>query len=117
MHFDDGAVQADRLDLDAHDLSMLQFLEYPIEHAALGPVVHAHVHGMPVAEPLGQSAPLATMLSHVQDRIDYAQIRMTDIATLLGQAVLDLALLLFGDFHARTMPYGYALVQDSVNTL
>jgi hypothetical protein len=50
------------------------------------------------------------MLCHVQDRIDYAQIGMTNIATLLGQAVLDLAVLLFGDFHARIMPYGYALV-------
>jgi hypothetical protein len=41
---------------------------------------------------------------------------MTDIATLLGQAVLDLVVLLFGDFHARIMPYGYASVQPSVNT-
>ena len=116
MHFDDGAVQAHRLDLDTHDLSMLELLEHPIKHSGLGPAVHARVHGMPVAEPLGQSAPLATMLCHVQDRIDYAQIRMTDIATLLGQAVLDLAVLLFGDFHTRIMPYGYALVQHSVNT-
>ena len=105
MHFDDGAVQADRLDLDAYNLGLLQFLEHAVQHAALGPAVHAHVHGMPVAEPLGQSAPLATMLCHVQDRIDYAQIRMTDIATLLGQAVLDLAVLRFGDFHLRSMPY------------
>ena len=105
MHFDDGAVQANRLDLDAHDLSMLQLLEYAIEHPILGPAIHARVDGVPIAESLGQSAPLATVLGHVQDRIDYAQIRMADVAALLGQAVLDLAVLRFGDFHRRSMPY------------
>ena len=116
MHFDDGAVQADRIDLDTHDLSMLQAFKDSIEHPRLRPAVHAGVDGVPVAKTLRQSAPLATMLCHVQDRIDYAQIRMTDIATLLGQAVFDLAVLLFADFHARIMPYVYASVQHSVNT-
>ena len=116
MHFDDGAVQANRLDLDAHDLNMLQLREHAIEHAILGPAIHARVDGVPIAESLGQPAPLATVLGHVQDRIDYAQIRMADVAALLGQAVLDLAVLLFGDFHPRSMPYGYASVQYSVNT-
>ena len=105
MHFDDGTVQPNRLDLDAHDLSSLQLLEYAIEHPVLGPAIHARVDGAPIAESLGQSAPLATVLGHVQDRIDYAQIRMADAAALLGQAVLDLAVLRFGDFHRRGMPY------------
>jgi hypothetical protein len=82
MHFDDSAVQADRLDLDAHDLSMLQFLEHAIEYSALGPAIHARIDGVPIAEAIGQSAPFATVLSHVQDRIDYAQIRMADVAPL-----------------------------------
>jgi len=105
MHFDDSAVQGNRLDLDAHDLSMLQLLEYAIEHPVLGPAIHARVDGVPVAESQGQPAPLATVLCHVQDRIEYAQIRMADVAALLGQAVLDLAVLRFGDFHLRSMPY------------
>ena len=105
MHFDDGTVQPNRLDLDAHDLSMLQLLEYAIEHSVLGPAIHARVDGVPIAESLGQPAPLATVLRHVQNRIDYAQIRMADIAALLGQAVLDLAVLRFGDLHMRSMPY------------
>jgi hypothetical protein len=33
------------------------------------------------------------------------QIRMADVAALLGQAVLDLAVLRFGDLHMRIMPY------------
>ena len=100
MHFDDGAVQANRLDLDAHDLSMLQLREHAIEHAVLGPAIHACVDGVPIAESLGQSAPFAAVLGHVQNRIDYAQIRMADVAALLGQAVLDLVVLCFGNFHA-----------------
>jgi len=116
MHFDDSAVQADRLDLDAHDLSMLQFLEHAIEYSALGPAIHARIDGVPIAEAIGQSAPFATVLSHVQDRIDYAQIRMAYVAPLLGQAMLDLAVLRFGDFHPRSMPYTYPLVNPSVNT-
>ena len=115
MYFDDGAVQANRLDLDAHDLSMLQRLEHAIEHPVLGPAIHARVDGVPIAESHGQPAPLATVLGHVQNRIDYAQIRMADVAALLGQAVLDLAVLLFGDFHPPSMPYAYKSVYPSVN--
>ena len=105
MHFDHGAVQANRLNLDAHDLSMLQLLEHPIEHPVLGPAIHARVDGVPIAESFGQPAPLATVLGHVQDGIDYTQIRMAHVAALLGQAVFDLAVLRVGDFHLRSMPY------------
>ena len=115
MHFDDGAVQANRLDLDAHDLSMLQLLEHAIEHPVFRPAIHPRVDGVPIAESLGQPAPFATMLGHVQDRIDYAQIRVADVAALFGQAVLDLAVLLFSDFHPCSMPYTYTLVHNSAN--
>lgn len=91
MDFDDSAVQPNRLDPDAHDLSMLQLLKHTIEHPILGPAIHARVEGVPIAESQGQPAPFATVLGHVQNRIDYAQIRMADIAALLWQAVLDLA--------------------------
>ena len=105
MHFDDRAVQANRLDLDAHDLSMLQLLEHAIEHPIFGPAIHARVDGVPIAESQGQPAPLATVLGHIKNGIDYAQIHMADVAALLGQAVPDLAVLRFGDFHLRSMPY------------
>ena len=104
MHFDHGAVQTHRLDLDTHDLSMLQLFKNPIQYATLGPAIHARVDGMPVAEPFGQTALLATMLGHVQDRIENEQIRMADIAPLSGQTVLDLLILRFVEFHPCIMP-------------
>ena len=115
MHFDDGAVQAYRFDLDAHDLSMLQLLKHTIEHPVLGPAIHARVEGVPIAKALGQAAPLAAVLGHVEHGIDHAQILMGDVAMSLRQAVLDLAVLLFGDFHPPSMPYAYELVYLSVN--
>src|SRR5215475_8070261 len=100
MDLDYGAVQAHRLDLDAHDLSMLHLFEYPIEHPILGPAVHTCVDGVPIAEALGQSAPFAAMLGYVQDGIEHTQIGVIYVAALLGQAVLDLGVLLFADFHS-----------------
>ena len=101
MHLDHGAVQRHRFDLDAHDLSMLQLLEHPIHHAQLGPPVHAGVDRVPVAEALGQAAPLAAVLGHVQDRIDHLQVGQADIASLSRQATLDLFVLGRCDFHAQ----------------
>jgi hypothetical protein len=103
MHLDNGAVQRDRLDLDAHDLSMLQPFEHPIQHAELGPAVHAGVDRVPVAEALGQAAPLAAVLGHIQDRIEHLQIGQADVASLTRQTALDLFVLGLGDLHARTV--------------
>jgi hypothetical protein len=74
MHLHDSAVQRHGLDLDAHDLRLLQLLEHSIEHATLGPAIHARVDGVPVAKALGQAAPLAAMLGNIQDRVQHAQI-------------------------------------------
>jgi hypothetical protein len=71
MDLDDGAVQRHGFDPDAHDLGPLQLLEHTVEYAALGPAVHARVDGVPVAEPLGQAAPLATVLRDVQDGVQH----------------------------------------------
>jgi hypothetical protein len=69
VHPHRGRVQRDGLDLDAHDLLQLQLLEDPVHHAAFRPAVHPRVNGMPVAEPLRQTAPLAAMLSYVEQGI------------------------------------------------
>ena len=53
MHFDRRTVQGYRFDLDPHDLIVLQLREYAIQHAVLGPAIHAGVDGVPVAESLG----------------------------------------------------------------
>jgi hypothetical protein len=50
MHFDGGRIQRHRLDADAHDLFALQLLEDRVQHATLGPAVHAGVDGVPLAE-------------------------------------------------------------------
>ena len=100
MHFDDGGVQRDGFDADAHHLRLLQLLEHPVEHAQLGPAVHARVDGVPVAEALGQAAPLAAVLGHVEDRIDDLQIAERHVATLHRQEGLDASELSSGDFHA-----------------
>lgn len=89
MDLDACGVQRDRLDPDAHHLRSLQFLEHAIKDACLGPAVHAGVDRVPIAEPLGKSAPLAAMLSHIEDRIDHLQIAQADVAALLGQAVFN----------------------------
>ena len=70
MHLDDGAVQGNRLDLDANDLFLLQFREEPVQHAGFGPAIHAGVDGMPVAEPFRQAPPLAPMLGDKQNRVE-----------------------------------------------
>ena len=96
MHLHDGGVHFDGLDLDAHDLLALQQFEDLVQHAALGPAIHAGVDGVPGAETLGQSAPLAAMLGDVQQRIEELQIGHPHVAALARQRSLDPAKLLLG---------------------
>lgn len=101
MNLDAGGVQRYRFDLDAHDLRPLQLLEHAIKDAGLGPAVHARVDRVPIAEALGQSAPFATVLGHIEDGVDHLQVAQTDIAALPGQTVLDGGELFGRDFHTR----------------
>jgi hypothetical protein len=103
MHLDACAVQGHSLDLDPDDLIVLQLSEYPIQHATLRPAIHAGVDGVPVAEPLGQTAPFAPLLGHIQNRVQHPQIRQAHIATLSRQTMLDQAVLRFADFHPRSI--------------
>ena len=89
--------------VDPDDLRMLQLCEDPIQHTALRPAIHAGVDGVPVAEPLGQTAPFATLLGDLQDRVQHAQIGQAHIAALNRQTVLDQAVLRFADFHPRSI--------------
>src|SRR5271168_4190495 len=74
MHLDDRAIQRDCLDPDTNDLCTLQFGKYAIQHAAFGPTVHPRIDRMPPAKALGQSTPLAALLSNIKNRI-YSQVR------------------------------------------
>jgi len=85
MDFDDGAVQGLRFDFDAHDLSMLQLFEYPIQNAALRPTVHAGTDRVPVAKAAGQSAPFAAVLRDIENSIENLKIREIDVAPCRGK--------------------------------
>lgn len=50
MHFDQGAVQRNGLDLDADDLLALQVFEKSAQNPRLAPAVHARIDGVPVAK-------------------------------------------------------------------
>jgi len=104
MNLDARGVQRDGFDLDAHDLRALQLLEHAIEHAGLGPAVHARVDRVPIAKPLGQPAPLAAMLGHIEDRVDHLQVAQADVAALRRQAMFDGGKLLGRDLHTREFP-------------
>ena len=100
MNLDTGAVQRDGFDLDPHHLRLLQFLEDSVHDARLRPAIHPGVDGVPIAEPFGQPTPFAAVLCDIQDRIQHVQIGKADIASLRGQAVLDLSELRQRDLHA-----------------
>ena len=101
MHLDDGAVQRHRFQLEAHDPLPLQLLEHPVEHPALRPAVHAHVDGVPVAVPGRQPPPLAAMLGHVEDGVEYLQVRQADVAALHRKVRGNAGVLIFRDLHPR----------------
>ena len=97
MHLDGGRVQFYGLDLDAHDLLPLQPLKDAIQHAGLGPAIHVSVDGVPLAKTLRQSAPLASLLGHVQQRVEHWPVGKADMASLARKAELDTEILRRGD--------------------
>jgi len=103
MNLDCRTVQGHGFDLDTDNLIVLQLRKYPIQHAALGPAIHARVDRVPIAEPLGQTAPFAALLSDVQDRVENSEIGQAHIAALCRQTVLDQAVLRVGNFHSRSI--------------
>ena len=120
MDLDACGVQRDGFDPDTHDLRTLQLLEHAIQDASFGPAIHARVNRVPVAEAFGQSAPLATMFGHIEDRIDHLQIAQADVATLPGQAVFNGSELFgrdlhVGDFLAQSSPSPLVLTRPSLD--
>jgi hypothetical protein len=103
MDLDCRTVQCHGFDFDAHNLLLLQLGEYPIQDATLRPAIHPRVDRMPITEPLGQTAPFAALLRHIEDRVQYSEIGQTYVATLHRQTVLDQVILRFGDFHPHSI--------------
>src|SRR3974377_2204408 len=110
MHFDGGRIQAHSLDADAHDLLALQLLEDLIQHAVLGPAVHAGIDGMPISEAFGQAAPLAAVLGDIEQGVQQLQVVQRYVAPLAGKTGGNTLVLRFGDLHARSITQNYRLV-------
>jgi len=113
MHLDEGRVQFDGLDLEAHDLLPLQLFKDAIQYAVLGPAIHAGVEGVPVAKTLRQPAPLAPLLGYIQQRVEHLQVGKTDIASLAWKAWFDTKILRLGDFHEPKHATKFYLVLTS----
>ena len=103
MYLHDGRVHFDRFDLDAHYLFPLQTLEDMIQNTVLGPAIHTRVNGMPRAETPGQAAPLATLLSHIEQGVEKLQVGHPHIAALARQLRLHPLKLRLGDLHLLTI--------------
>ena len=99
MNFDGGRIQAHRLEANAHQLFALQLGEDGVQHAALGPAVHARVDGVPRAKTLGQAAPLAAVLGDIKKRVQELQMGDPYIAALTGKTGGNKLALLLGDLH------------------
>jgi hypothetical protein len=87
VHLHDGSIERDYLDAHAQDLRLLQRLEHSIEHAAPGPAVHARIDRVPLVKTRGQAAPLAAVLSDVQERVEDLKVGQTDLALLTRQEI------------------------------
>jgi hypothetical protein len=87
-------------DPDGQDLLLLQPGQDPIQHPGLAPPVHPGVDGVPIAQFLGQTPPFATMLHHMEQRVEQLQIGYAHIAPLARQAIGDPLILTFSDLHA-----------------
>lgn len=111
MNLDDGRVQREGFDADAHDLFQLQLLEDAIQHPVLRPAVHPDVDRMPVAEPTRKSAPLTALLGNIENRVEHLEIGQSYVAALHRQAVTDLFVLLWRDFH---LPASYQVQMSLV---
>jgi hypothetical protein len=87
MHLHRSGIERERLNLDAYDLFQLQLLKHAVQHAIFGPPIHARVDRVPPAKAFRKPTPLASLLSHIQDSVQYLQVRQTHIAALHRKAV------------------------------
>jgi len=111
MHLDDGAVDRHRFNLYADDLLLLEGRKDSVQHPGLGPAIHPRVDRMPVTEAPGQTPPFATVLGHIQNRVQYLKIGDAYVPALPRKAGLDPAILSLCDSHHPI----YTTSRDSVN--
>ena len=104
VHLDDRAVEGNGFDLDQDDVPSLQGLEDLIQDAALGPAHHAGVDRVPGSEMLGETPPCAALFGDIQNGIENPKVGESHIAALNREAMGDLFVLGFADFHERNTP-------------
>jgi len=88
-------------DADGQDLLLLQPGKDTVQDPGLAPAAHPCVDGMPIAQMLGQTAPFAAMLNHIQQGVEQLQIGHAHIAALTRQTISDALKLALSEFHAR----------------
>src|SRR5665811_115678 len=110
MYLHDGRVQLDGFDPDAHDLLPLQLFKDAVQRAILRPAVHAGIDSKTIAEALGQPTPLAPLLGHIQNRVQYREVRHAHVATLTRQTGLNATVLRLRDLHKNRITRKYNLV-------
>ncbi len=104
MHLDDRAVEGNGFDLDLDDLPSLQGLEDLIQDAAFGPAHHAGIDRVPGSKMLREAPPCAALFGDMQNGIEDLKVGESHITTLNWEAMGDLFVLGFADFHARIIP-------------
>ena len=115
VHLDDRAVEGNSFDLDLDHVPSLQGLEDLIQDAALGPAHHAGVDRVPGSKCWGEAPPFATLFGDIQNRIEDLKAGESHIAALNREAMGDVLVLGFADFHARIIPE-YVLTGPSVTS-
>ena len=104
MHFGDRAVEGDGFDLDLNDVPSLYGLEDLIQDAALGPAHHTGVDRVPGSKMFREAPPFAALFGDIQNGIENLKVGESHIAALNREAMGDLFVLGFADFHERIIP-------------
>ena len=104
VHLDARAVEGNGFDLDLDDLPGLHGLEDLIQDAALGPAHHTGVDRVPGSKMLGEAPRCAALFGDIQNGIENLKVGESHIAALNREAMGDLFVLGFADFHERIIP-------------
>ena len=104
MQLDDRAVQAQRIPVQFSQQFLRQLGQHPRQHARLRPAVEPHVDRVPGTEALRQTAPLATVFSQVEQRVQHLSLGNRQLAARFRQQRRDPRVLRIGQFHHITQP-------------
>ncbi len=103
VHLDDRAVEGNGFDLDLDDVPSLHGLEDLTQDAAFGPAHHAGIDRVPGSKRLREAPPCAALLGDILNGIQDLKVGESPITPLNWEAMGDLLVLDFADFHARTV--------------